>query len=370
MNSRTLSGAATVALGAVVVTGAAPALAATPLTQGAALATPAGACSLTIVSDSTAYTAAHCGAGRWAVGSPVLSAEGVRVGTVAALPAPGGVDVVRIALDQGVEVVGDWSTRPASSVAVGETVYTHGSSVPLGRPNSISHTRAFDSAAVCRDSYDDQVALDVASTYPGDSGGAVYDAEQRVVGVISGVAPVRFDAQGRAVACDAQAMSTIIVPAESLAEVTEKTPAPARAPKHAAPKHAAPALTTPAPAPKHAAQAPAPKSAVKAPARAPKHALPADGVTTLVAAPAEGVAFNTRVVVETPQGGFSRVTVTAHAADGTDLGRSHLDLQGEPLAWLPVMADVPAGGHVTITTWDAAGAPTATTATLGGVPVS
>ena len=215
MRSRTLTGAATAALGAVAVAAAGPALASTPLTQGSALSAPAGACSLTIVDESTAYTAAHCGGAVWEVGSPVRSAEGARIGTVTALPGESGVDLVRIGLAEDVRVVGDWATRPAASVEAGETVYTHGSSVPMGHPNSLSHAHAFDSDAVCADGYADQVALDAATTHPGDSGGAVYDAQQRVVGVISGVAPVTFDEDGEAVSCDAKAMSSIMVPIES-----------------------------------------------------------------------------------------------------------------------------------------------------------
>ncbi|WP_241182271.1 trypsin-like serine protease, partial [Micrococcus luteus] len=226
MRTRTLTGVATAALGAVVVAGAGPALAQTTLTQGSAITAPAGACSLTIVDEATAYTAAHCGAGQWQIGSTVRDVDGAAIGTVSALPGDSGVDAVRVALADDVDVVGDWSTRPASSVGVGETVYTHGSSVPLGAPNTVSHTQTFEAATVCDDAYADQVALDTASTHAGDSGGAVYDAQQRVVGVISGIAPVTFDAEGNVVGCDAQAMSSIMVPVESL-DALDASAAPA-----------------------------------------------------------------------------------------------------------------------------------------------
>ena len=124
MRTRTLTGVATAALGAVVVAGAGPALAQTTLTQGSAITAPAGACSLTIVDEATAYTAAHCGAGQWQIGSTVRDVDGTAIGTVSALPGDSGVDAVRVALADDVDVVGDWSTRPASSVGVGETVYT------------------------------------------------------------------------------------------------------------------------------------------------------------------------------------------------------------------------------------------------------
>lgn len=257
MRSRTLTGAATAALGAVVVATAAPALAQTTLTQGTALSAPAGSCSLTVVDESTGYTAAHCGGDEWRIGSPVRTAAGEPVGTVSALPGESGVDLVRIALAEDARVVGDWSTRPAASVKPGETVYTHGSSVPLGYPNSLSHARAFDSDAVCADGYADQVALDAATTRPGDSGGAVYDAQQRVVGVISGIAPVTFDEDGRAVGCHADAMSSIMVPVEAV-DALETTPAPAAKATRPAPKHAAEPVAPKAakPAPKHAADLP------------------------------------------------------------------------------------------------------------------
>ena len=406
MRTRTLTGVATAALGAVVVAGAGPALAQTVITQGSALSAPAGACSLTIVDDATAYTAAHCGAGQWEVGSPVLDAEGVQIGTVSGLPGTSGVDVVRVALAEDVEVVGEWSTRPAASVEVGETVFTHGSSVPLGAPNSLSHTQTFDAATVCDDAYSDQMALDVASTYPGDSGGAVYDAQQRVVGVISGVAPVTFDEEGNVVGCDAQSLSSIMVPVESLDAVGQETAAPAAVEPAAAEAPATEVTETPAiadvagpvadedlptgcepavdeseltefmPAEEEAiaaelkarAEAAAEEEAAEAApaAEAPVAEAAAPGVTDVVAAPAEGVAYGTQVVAQTDQGGFASVTVTAYGADGTVLGQDGLDLTGEYRAWLPVPAEVPAGGSVVVTVVDAAGAATDATVTLGG----
>ena len=398
MRTRTLTGVATAALGAVVVAGAGPALAQTTLTQGSAITAPAGACSLTIVDDATAYTAAHCGAGQWQIGSTVRDADGTAIGTVSALPGDSGVDAVRVAPADDVDVVGDWSTRPASSVGVGETVYTHGSSVPLGAPNTVSHTQTFEAATVCDDAYADQVALDTASTYAGDSGGAVYDAQQRVVGVISGIAPVTFDAEGNVVGCDAQAMSSIMVPVESL-DALDASAAPAA--ETAAAAETAPAiadvagpvadedlptggepavdeseLTEFTPAEEEAiaaelkarAEAAAEEEAAEsAPAaETPAAEAAAPGVTDVVAAPAEGVAYGTQVVAQTEQGGFASVTVTAYDADGTVLGQDGLDLTGEYRAWLPVPAEVPAGGSVVVTVVDAAGAATDATVTLGG----
>lgn len=392
MRTRTLTGVATAALGAVVVAGAGPALAQTTLTQGSAITAPAGACSLTIVDDATAYTAAHCGAGQWQIGSTVRDVDGTAIGTVSALPGDSGVDAVRVALADDVDVVGDWSTRPASSIGVGETVYTHGSSVPLGAPNTVSHTQTFEAATVCDDAYADQVALDTASTYAGDSGGAVYDAQQRVVGVISGIAPVTFDAEGNVVGCDAQAMSSIMVPVESLdaldasaAPAAETAPAIADVAGPVAdedlPTGGEPAvdeseLTEFTPAEEEAiaaelkarAEAAAEEEAAEAApaAEAPVAEAAAPGVTDVVAAPAEGVAYGTQVVAQTDQGGFASVTVTAYDADGTVLGQDGLDLTGEYRAWLPVPAEVPAGGSVVVTVVDAAGAATDATVTLGG----
>ena len=398
MRTRTLTGVATAALGAVVVAGAGPALAQTTLTQGSAITAPAGACSLTIVDEATAYTAAHCGAGQWQIGSTVRDVDGAAIGTVSALPGDSGVDAVRVALADDVDVVGDWSTRPASSIGVGETVYTHGSSVPLGAPNTVSHTQTFEAATVCDDAYADQVALDTASTHAGDSGGAVYDAQQRVVGVISGIAPVTFDAEGNVVGCDAQAMSSIMVPVESL-DALDASAAPAA--ETAADTETAPAiadvagpvadedlptggepavdeseLTEFTPAEEEAiaaelkarAEAAAEEEAAEAApaAEAPVAEAAAPGVTDVVAAPAEGVAYGTQVVAQTDQGGFASVTVTAYDADGTVLGQDGLDLTGEYRAWLPVPAEVPAGGSVVVTVVDAAGAATDATVTLGG----
>ncbi|MCG7421754.1 trypsin-like serine protease [Micrococcus sp. ACRRV] len=381
MKKTTLTGATTAALGAVVVAGAGSALAATPLTQGAALSVPAGECSITLVSDTTAFTAAHCGAGQWTVGSAVHAADGARIGSVSALPGSTGVDVVKIALDEDVDVVGDWSTRPAASVKPGETVYTQGSSVPLGSPNSISDPETYDIAETCGDVYTDQVSLDAATTRPGDSGGAVYDAKQRVVGVVSGLAPVSFDEEGRAVGCDAASLSTIMVPAESLKAVAA-APAKATAPAPTVGKHGvtlkaptAPAAKAPA-AEKKAPAAKAPAAEKKA-APAPtlgKHGVSAEtataGTTTLKVAPEDGIDFRTRVQATTKTGGFSYMAVTAYDAAGKQIGHLHLHSDGQPMTWINTPAQVPAGGHIEVQLKDAAGQPTDATVTLGGVPVN
>lgn len=392
MKKTTLTGSATAALGVVVVAGAGPALAATPLTQGSALSVPAGDCSITIVDDATAYTAAHCGAGEWTIGSPVESADGTVIGTVAALPGDSGVDAVKIALADDVDVVGDWSVRETATVEPDETVYTHGSSVPLGEPNSISEPETFDIGETCGDVYTDQVVLDDATTRRGDSGGAVYDAEQRVVGVISGLAPVTYDADGNTVRCDADEMSTIIVPVESLAEVDGTTPVQAPAAQTATVgKHGVASLTEAerralelekaaekkaAAAEKAAAEK---KAAAKAEAAADKAAqkkaaakaaAATPGEQTLVVAPEDGIDFRTRVEANTDQGGFSYMAVTAFDEDGEQIGHLHLHSDGQPMTWINVPAEVPAGGHIEVELTDAAGEPTDAVVTLGGVPVS
>ena len=398
MKKTTLTGSATAALGVVVVAGAGPALAATPLTQGSALSVPAGDCSITIVDDATAYTAAHCGAGEWTIGSPVESVDGTVIGTVAALPGDSGVDAVKISLADDVDVVGEWSVRETATVEPGETVYTHGSSVPLGEPNSISAPEPFDIGEVCGDVYTDQVVLDDATTRRGDSGGAVYDAEQRVVGVISGLAPVTYDAEGNAVRCDADEMSTIIVPVESLDEVDGTTPVQAPAAQAATVgKHGVASLTeserralelekaaasasAAAEAAEEAAAAEAAEKAAAAEAEAAEEvaaeakvneetaAAPAE--QTLVVAPEDGIDFRTRVEANTDQGGFSYMAVTAFDADGEQIGHLHLHSDGQPMTWINVPAEVPAGGHIEVELMDAAGEPTDAVVTLGGVPVS
>lgn len=398
MKKSTLTGSATAALGVAVVAGASPALA-TTLTQGAALSVPAGQCSITVVSDTTAYTAEHCGAGQWTVGSPIDAADGTEIGTVAALPGDSRVDAVKIALADDVDVVGDWSTRPAETVQPGETVYTHGSSVPLGNANTVSDPTPYDIGATCGDAYSEQVSLDAATTRPGDSGGAVYDAEQRVVGVVSGLAPVSFDAEGRAVSCDASQLSTIMVPVESLDEVD--VTAPAQAPtvgKHGvasltdserralelekaeaakaeatAQETAAAEKKAAAAEKKAAAEAKAQKAAAaekKAATAAKAESASAAGELTITAAPAQGIARGTRVQANTDEGGFSYMAVTAYDADGDRIGHLHLHSDGQPMAWINVPATVPAGGHITVEVKDAAGQPTDTTVTLGGTAIN
>ncbi len=399
-----LSGSAVAGVAAVACAGSA--LAAPVVTQGAALSVPAGDCSLTVVSTTTAYTAEHCGAGVWKVGSPVFDAQGDLVGTVSGMSGETGVDAVRIDLEPGVDVIGDWSIRSARDVSGSETLYTHGSSVPLGASNTLSHSGTFDISEVCDDVYTDQVALDRATTRPGDSGGAVYDAQQRVVGVISGLAPLEYDAQGNLVGCNGDEMSTIFVPVDSLGKVSgpaeavapadEATPQPTTAetdaPAAEAEAPAAAESTTPAvasktpaveaeaPAAADAAETKAPAVASKAPAadaaeaNAPAEVQepaaaeepvalwqPRDLYQTVVPARhhADGLSYVTTPVggmaAGTPMGlrttnGFEVAEIIAYDADGYPTGTAVLEPNGRDTLWASVPGEVPEGGWITVTT--------------------
>ena len=114
-----------------------------------------------------------------------------------------------------------------------------------------------------------------------------------------------------------------------------------------------------------AAEAAAEAEAAEEAAAAEAEATVAPAEQTLVVAPEDGIDFRTRVEANTDQGGFSYMAVTAFDADGEQIGHLHLHSDGQPMTWINVPAEVPAGGHIEVELTDAAGEPTDAVVTLG-----
>lgn len=161
---------------------------ATNVYQGGSVKTTVSRCSLTVVSNKTAYTAKHCGNNVWTVGTKVTDMRGRVIGTVDGIGSSTGqepIDAIRIRIADGVRVIGAAATRDPATMKIGETVQTVGQmSRSTGRYSS---DRRF---LIQKSAYPSVVINAEVASMGGDSGGSVTDGQGRIIGIIkSGKTP-------------------------------------------------------------------------------------------------------------------------------------------------------------------------------------
>ncbi|MCZ9308378.1 serine protease [Corynebacterium uberis] len=142
-------------------------------------------CSITLISDTLAYSAAHCFAFKAKVGDPVTRAHRV-IGHITAdgmsQPAGKRIDAVRIALDpDAVTVLSPHEIGDSLALRTGDIVHRTGVSSSSVGPmlddaaKIVRYRETGDIATRCVD----------ATSRPGDSGSAVLDAQEKVVGILT-----------------------------------------------------------------------------------------------------------------------------------------------------------------------------------------
>lgn len=149
-----------------------------------------GICSLTIVSNTTAYTASHCSNGKWKVGSPIRDLKNNIIGTVSALPGAHPIDGLRIKLNTPrLNVENVPGEGRSDKVQPGDPVSIRGYRTSHGAKGTIGNSGVLDF-------HIDGEILKVITIDPriggsGDSGGPVMDKNGRVLGIV--IAPAVAD---------------------------------------------------------------------------------------------------------------------------------------------------------------------------------
>lgn len=171
---------------AVSATLAPAAHASTAVHQGMAIRAAEGyQCTLTVVDDSTAYTALHCGFGGWRVGDTIRALEtGQPLGTITALGSDLAqpLDAVRIALSPGVRVTDDVTRGDSAALRAGDFVQ-------FQAPGNYATGYITDDnpqyIAVGSNLYPSLLIGANVVTYAGNSGGPLLDEGGSVVAVLS-----------------------------------------------------------------------------------------------------------------------------------------------------------------------------------------
>ncbi|KQB83643.1 hypothetical protein [Corynebacterium oculi] len=144
-------------------------------------------CSVTVVSDKTAYTAKHCGNNVWTIGTRVTNMGGQVIGTIDGMGNSEGsepIDAIRIRIADGVRVIGVNGTRDASTLKLGEPLKA------VGSMSRTTGTYSSDRRVRLGGAYPSMAINAQVGSMGGDSGGAITDSQGRVVGLIkSGKTP-------------------------------------------------------------------------------------------------------------------------------------------------------------------------------------
>ncbi|MBC3186442.1 hypothetical protein H7347_07625 [Corynebacterium sp. zg-331] len=155
------------------------------LRQGGIIKPPGSTvCSVTVVSTTTAYTAKHCGHGQWKVGAPIYNLKGEVLGVIDGMGSssgPDAIDAVRIKLKDNVRVIGANGTRDPRTMKIGETVKV------MGHMTHSTGTYSSDKRlSWANTNFPSTVITVQVPNTGGDSGGAVTDAQGKVIGIIKG----------------------------------------------------------------------------------------------------------------------------------------------------------------------------------------
>lgn len=183
---------AALAVAMTPLTTVATAQAAVSLRQGAAIAANSdgwAGCALSVADSSTAYTALHCGEGQWRVGDPIKLPSGKTIGTISALGSdlPDGqqLDAVKIDLVPGVQVQDSFAgVGDSDALRKGDpvTIYAPGTRNTGVMVNTQPVWRSLKSDNL----YPSFLISATVQTFGGNSGGALLNERNELVGVLAG----------------------------------------------------------------------------------------------------------------------------------------------------------------------------------------